>query len=305
MTARHLDYSKKTISIVVIMVTALFICGIAVYIGMFGAEATSPNDALVKDQNSVSKELTLVEPSIENNESTAQETSEEVEPITQAVIAQPKLMIPESPLPFNQLVLAQIITYNKGSYPYLLNTDYANYNGVTSNLYYQGKLLLKAHPSGNRATHCVGITFEVFFRAMKDWNQRQGYTEETIKGLNYGQLYDFILKWYVAGPKTENNLVIALEKYNLGKQITNFEEASPGDFIDFSRDNQTGHTVVFIDWVRVNGKIVGLRYWSSQESTKGIGFKTEYFNILRSNGTKYGKIIKDEVYIGRVIPSGS
>ncbi|HBP63187.1 MAG TPA: hypothetical protein DD730_02705 [Desulfosporosinus sp.] len=76
---------------------------------------------------------------------------------------------------------------------------------------------------------------------MKDWNQRQGYAGDTIKGLNYEQFYDFMLKWYVAGPKTENNLVIALEKYKLGKRLTNFEEARPGDFIDFSRENQTGH----------------------------------------------------------------
>jgi hypothetical protein len=300
MTARHLGYNKKRISIVLILVTALLISGIVLYTGMFGAEATSPETALVTDQNELNKEVTSVEPSVETNEATAQETSELIEPITKPVIAQSTVQ--ESPLPFNQLVLAQIKTYNKGSYPYLLNTDYANYNGVTSNLYYQGKLLLKAHPSGNRANHCVGITFEVFFRAIKDWNQRQGYAGDTIKDLNYEQFYDFILKWYVAGPKTENNLVIALEKYKLGKRLTNFEEARPGDFIDFSRENQTGHTVVLIDWVRVNGKIVGLRYWSSQESTNGIGYKTEYFNILRSDGTKYGKIMKDKVHIGRVVP---
>lgn len=93
-----------------------------------------------------------------------------------------------------------------------------------------------------------------------------------------------------------------LSKSPGNKQITNFEEARPGDFIDFSRENQTGHTVVLIDWVRDNGKIVGLRYWSSQESTNGIDYKTEYFNILRSDGTKYGSIMKDQVYIGRVIP---
>lgn len=304
MKARHLGYNKIIISVVLIIVTALLIYGIVVYTGMLGTESKVQETAQVTDQNNLNKEVSRGESSIETKEA-AQETSEVIEPMTTPVIAQHQTPVQESLLPFNQLVLAQIKTYDKGRYPYLLNTDYANYNGVTSNIYYQGKLFLKAHPSGNQATHCVGITFEVFFHAMMDWNRQQGFTGDTIKGLNYEQLYDFMLKWYVAGPKTENNLVVALEKYKLGKRITNFEEARPGDFIDFSRENQTGHTVVLIDWVRVNGKIVGLRYWSSQESTKGIGYKTEYFNILRSDGTKYGEIMKDKVYIGRVVPAVS
>lgn len=302
MTARHLNYNKKRISIVLVLITALSISGIVVYTRMFGIKATTVQTPMVTNQNELSKEVTLVEAAVDTIEAYSPETPEVIEPLAKPAIAQLKPTVQVSSLPFNQLVLAQIKTYNKGSYPYLLNTDYANYNGVTSNLYYQGKLLLKAHPSGNRATHCVGITFEVFFRAMEAWNQKQGYTGDTIKGLNYDQFYDFILKWYVAGPKTENNLVIALEKYKLGKRLTNFEEAIPGDFMDFSRENQTGHTVVFIDWVSVDGKIVGLQYWSSQESTNGIGYKTEYFNILRSDGTKYGKIMKDTVLIGRVVP---
>ena len=70
---------------------------------MLGSEATSPETALVTDQNELSKEVTSAEPSVETNEATAQETSE---PIKGPVIAQPKPTVGESSLPFNQLVLA-------------------------------------------------------------------------------------------------------------------------------------------------------------------------------------------------------
>ncbi len=203
--------------------------------------------------------------------------------------------------PFNQLVFNRIKTYNQGSYPYLLNTDYANYNGVTTDIYYEDKILLRAHPSGNRASHCVGITFEVFFDAMQAWNRQAGLPEGSFKNLSYDELYDFVLTWYVAkGPKTQSNLAVAVEKYGLGKRIHNLEDAQPGDFLDFSRINNTGHAVVFIEWMREDNKIIGFKYWSSQG--KGIGYRTEYFNVARSNGKMAGNVIMDPVYIARIIP---
>lgn len=286
MAFRHLGFSKRKILIISVFITAILIGGIVTYNGKIKVEATSVKTALAVTQKTP-------------------------EPVTKAEIIQPNQPIQPAPLkqteqeippPFNQLVLAQISTYANGSYPYLLNTDYAHYNGVTTNLYYQGQLLLRADPAGSHASHCVGITFEVFFRAMEAWNKEHGSAGDSIKGLSYDRLYDFVLKWYAAGPKTENNQVIALKKYHLGKQITNFADARPGDFIDFSRENQTGHTVVLINWIRDNDKIVGLRYWSSQASTHGIAYKTEYFNIRRSDGSEYGNIIEDSVLIGRAVP---
>ncbi|SCY94464.1 hypothetical protein [Alkaliphilus peptidifermentans] len=200
----------------------------------------------------------------------------------------------------NRYVLDMIKTYPIGT-PYLLNTDYANYNGVTTNLYYKDTLLLRANPKGDRASHCVGITFEVFFKAMQERNRAVGLSADDLNGMNWDQLYDFVLTWYVASSnKSTHNLTVALEKYGVGRRINNLEDARAGDFIDFSRENHTGHTVVFLNWIKDNEKIVGLRYWSSQKSTNGINYREEYFNILNEDGKKYGNIIIDQVYIGRV-----
>lgn len=202
----------------------------------------------------------------------------------------------------NTYVLNAIKDYTVGRYPYLVNTDYANYNGVTSNVYYQGHLLAKAHPSGNRASHCVGITFEVFMKAMRARNQAAGLNTESFNGMSASTMNDFMLKWYVAGAKAHNNLAVAIEGYGLGQRITNLASAKAGDFIDFSRTNGTGHAAVLISWIWQDGKIIGLRYWSSQPSTGGIAYNEEYFNVLRADGRPYGSVRMDKVYIGRVGP---
>ena len=196
----------------------------------------------------------------------------------------------------NDYVQQVIATYN-GYYPYLLNTDYANYNGVSENLYFANRLLARAHPSGSRATHCVGITFEVFFKAMQSRNRKLGLDADDFNKMTFEELHDFMLIWYVAsGNKQVNNIEIAVEKYGLGKRIDRFEDARAGDFMDISRTNGTGHTVVFQNWIRNNGgQITGIRYWSSQES--GVGFNMEYFDT-----SGQGNVRSNLVYIARVLP---
>ncbi len=194
---------------------------------------------------------------------------------------------------FNQYVLDIIDTYaiGEGKYPYLLNNDYANYNGVTQTLTYQGKELLKAHPSGNRASHCVGITFEVFFRAMQQRNRDLGIPGDDFNGMSYEDLFDFIMNWFAAsGPKRNSNIAIAVEKYGIGKRLYDLEDVKPGDFIDLNRQNGTGHTVVFINWIREQNRIIGLRYWSSQPSTGGISYNKEYLKAI------------NHMYMVRILP---
>ncbi len=193
----------------------------------------------------------------------------------------------------NTWVLDAIDGYQGGSYPYLLNTDYANYNGVTRNISYKNSIIAKAHPSGNRASHCTGITFEVFFKAMQARNRELGISIDDFNGMSANDLRSFMQLWYVAGPKSSNNLAIAVERYGIGTRIYNLSDAKPGDFIDFSRSNGTGHAAVLINWVWQNGEIVGFKYWSSQGSTDGISYNTEYF-------TPKGSVLKSPVYIARV-----
>ncbi|GAB6087416.1 hypothetical protein JCM11672_26880 [Alkaliphilus crotonatoxidans] len=221
-----------------------------------------------------------------------------VEPVNRGEVERDKLLKQD----LNSYILDVIKTYSSGNYPYLLNNDYANYNGVTTNLYYQDQLLLKAHPNGSKASHCVGITFEVFFKAMMNRNEKLGLPKDDFNGMTWNELYDFALGWFVAnGNKAQNNAARVIEKYGLGKVVTNLEEVKAGDIIDFSRENHTGHTVIFINWIRDNGKIVGLKYWSSQGSTNGISYNEEYFNIPKGDGSKYGNVIIDQLYIGRVL----
>lgn len=203
----------------------------------------------------------------------------------------------------NKYVLDVIKTYKIGSYPYLLNNDYKNYNGVTENLYYKGELLLKAEPSGSKASNCTGITFEVFFKAMQNRNNALGIDPDNFNGMTKDELHDMALTWFVAmGSKSQSNIAVAVEKYDLGYRITNLEELRAGDFIDLSRENNSGHTVVFLNWIREGNKIIGFKYWSSQGSTKGISYKEEYFNIVNSNGKKYGNVIIDSLHMARIIP---
>jgi hypothetical protein len=60
-------------------------------------------------------------------------------------------------------------------------------------------------------------------------------------------------------------------------RITKLADARAGDFVQIWRHRGTGHSVIFIDWVRKGGRIQGLRYWSTQKSTQGIGYRTELF----------------------------
>jgi hypothetical protein len=176
----------------------------------------------------------------------------------------------------NPYVLALIGCYpTDGSYPYRCKPlEYDLYNGVTQDLWYKGRVVAKAHPNWTRCSYCCGLTFEVFCRAMQCRNIQKGLDPDDYNGMSFSDLFNLLQLWYIEGSGDSPQL--GIESYGLGKKIENLEDARPGDFLDFSRNNNSGHSVIFVAWMRdAAGKITGFKYFSSNSG--GVGYGTEYF----------------------------
>jgi len=193
----------------------------------------------------------------------------------------------------NPYVLHVIKGYpTDGSYPYRwAKGEYDIYNGVTQDLVYKGRAVAKGHPNKSHCSNCCGLTFEIFFRAMRLRNIQKGHDPDDFNGMTFEDLFNVMLIWFIVGQGDSPRE--AIDYYGLGQKIMDWERAKPGDFMDISRNNKSGHSIIFIDWVRdEQGKITGLKYFSSQKS--GVGYATEYFS---DSG---GKVMREHVHIGRV-----
>jgi len=200
----------------------------------------------------------------------------------------------------NPFVLKVVSAYPlDGSYPYHCGWDpreYDIYNGVTQDLWYKGMVVAKAYPDGSRCSYCCGLTFEIFVRAMKLRNAQQGRDPDDFNGMTFHDLFNLLQLWYIEGKGDSPRRGIAA--YGLGEAITDFEDARPGDFADYSTTPPGGHSVIFIDWLRDESQqIVGLKYFSSNLSgTHGVGYGSGRFSDA-NNGKG---ILRNSLRIARV-----
>jgi hypothetical protein len=193
----------------------------------------------------------------------------------------------------NPYVLGIVGCYpTDGSYPYRCKPlEYDLYNGVTQDIWYKSRVVAKAHPNWTRCSYCCGLTFEVFCRAMQYRNVQKGLDPDDFNGMSFSDLFNLLQLWYIEG--TGDSPQRGIVAYGLGKKIENLEDARPGDFLDFSRNNKTGHSVIFIEWKRDDaGKITGFKYFSS--NSPGVGYGTEYF------ADSGGKVLRDYFRLARV-----
>jgi hypothetical protein len=200
----------------------------------------------------------------------------------------------------NPFVLKVISGYPlDGSYHYHCSwkpREYDIYNGVTQDLWYRGMVVAKAYPDGSRCSYCCGFTFEVFVRAMKLRNIQAGLEPDDFNGMTFNDLFNALQLWYIEGSGDSEQRAIV--SYGLGRPITNFEDARPGDFLSWSSTPSGGHSVIFLGWLRDDqNKIVGLRYFSSNLSGNGIGYGQAHFSDSTANG--HG-VLRQQTIIGRV-----
>ena len=214
---------------------------------------------------------------------------------------------PSSPLPrqprrpplpraerFSALVLECLRAYpTDGRHGYLWprkkEDRVAGWAGNTGEMRYRGVRIARAHPKG--CCYCCGLTFELFFRAWRAWC-RQERKPFRILDLDPEGLRHLRRHWFGANGDL-TCAAGAITAAGLGFPVK-MEKAKPGDFIQFWRHTGSGHSVVFCGWVRDGrGGITGLRYWSTQKATGGIGRRTERIGEPRG-------IDRERIHIARV-----
>jgi hypothetical protein len=160
-------------------------------------------------------------------------------------------------------------------------------SGTPRAIEFQGQTIVKAQPKG---TYCSGFTYSVVMQAAAERGLLRGKTVEQVRR--------FQKEWYGSTKDAaERQCAPAVERLGIGEHVKNLEDARPGDFVQIWRTNKSGHSVVLVELVREQGKLIGLRYRSSQKSTDGIGDRTEYFANVSG---REGKVDRSRVYVARL-----
>lgn len=193
---------------------------------------------------------------------------------------------PELPR-FNALVLDIVASYAAGGDGGYVWPAPRGRHGTTRDLYL-GKTRIARQ---GRGTHCVGLTFEVLWRALEQWpGGPAGLGLDVKKSKRLRHLW-FVPDDRGAGPAE------ALPQLGLGVAIERLEDARPGDFVQMWMNSGRGHSVIFVGWLRDgDGDIIGLRYWSTQPWTDGIGVSAHFFGHERDD------VDRGAIFIARAFP---
>lgn len=164
---------------------------------------------------------------------------------------------------------------------------WTNGSGVPRDIRHDGEVILKAQEKG---TYCSGFTFCVAMEAARERGLFRGKSAEAVRA--------FQKQWYGSTKEAaERQCALAVEQLGIGREVKSLADAQPGDFMQIWRTNKSGHSVLFLDWVREGEEVVGIKYRSSQKSTDGVGDRIEYFADAKGRD---GKVERRRTYVARL-----
>ena len=217
------------------------------------------------------------------------------------------------PSGFNRYVVRALndwVMYPKdGRYPYCWR-DCPGTVGMIHDASYLGEVRW----TGDGHCVCTGHTLEIFLDAYRRWQAEAGVPADTPFGaLTRDELRrEFYQFWQGYKVTDSASCADALEAAGIGYNIypEQWTDARPGDFMNISRTNGTGHAVIFIAWITdAEDRIIGLRYYGcnrkgdshpdpsdpANQKVSGPSFITEKFDGWG------GTLIPSYVFIGRVL----
>lgn len=161
-------------------------------------------------------------------------------------------------------------------------------SGVPEAIEHKGTRILSKATNG---TYCCGFTFAVCTKILAGSKAWRAKSAADVKA--------FQQAWYGANKaSSERQCAYAVETFQLGKEVE-AKDALAGDFVQLWRKTKkpSGHSVLFLSWIELEGERIGIHYLSSQGSTKGIGFGTEFFS---GAGLPGARVDPDRIYAARL-----
>jgi len=183
-------------------------------------------------------------------------------------------------------------TFYSGDYRYHENTT-----GLPIDIYFEGQTATLTKPADG-TTHCAGFTFAVCYVTALNRGLLNDFTEEDIKKM-WGI-------WTEAdGTRYPKMCVKAISEpmraglKRIGREVS-LAEAQSGDFCQIWRTTGTTHQAIVVEKILKDGKIVGLKYLSSNPivnpdtNKTGIGVVAEFF---QGSG---GDMFLENTYFARI-----
>ena len=163
-------------------------------------------------------------------------------------------------------------------------------SGCPAPVEHKGEIILRGSDDG---TYCCGFTFAVAAKALAEAG--------ALSSKSPVELRSFQKVWFGATKKKaeqEKQCALAVQGLGVGTEVA-AGEAMAGDFAQLWRrgDKPSGHSVLFLGWIKVADERMGLSYLSSQGSTGGIGYGVEYFAGAAAGE---GRVDPERVYFARL-----